>query len=87
MWHTQGPFKGWGTTRRSRKQFAIRLLVALGIAFVGMGAIGTVIAFSAVERARMIAEGTITQSSRPPVPKAEYRLSDQQQLRRIFLGR
>jgi hypothetical protein len=35
---------------RSRKQFAIRLVVALGIAFVGMGAIGTVIAFSAVER-------------------------------------
>ena len=67
---------------RSRKQFAVRLVVALGIAFVGMGAIGTVIAFSAVERARMIAEETITQPFRPPVPKAEYRLSDQQQLRR-----
>ena len=67
---------------RSRKQFAIRLVVALGIAFVGMGAIGTVIAFSAVERARMIAEETITQPFRPPVPKAEYRLSDQQQLQK-----
>ena len=68
---------------RSRKQFAIRLVVALGIAFVAMGAIGTVIAFSAVERAQVI---TITKPFRPPVPKAEYRLSDQQQLRRIFLG-
>jgi hypothetical protein len=87
MWRTQGPFKGWGTTMRSRKQFAIRLVVALGIAFVGMGAIGTVIAFSAVERARMIAEEAIIKPFRPPVPKAEYRLSDQQQLRRIFLGR
>ena len=71
---------------RTRKKFAIRLVVALGIAFVGMGAIGSVIAFSAVERARTIAEETITQPFRPVVPKAEYRLSDQQQLRRIFLG-
>jgi hypothetical protein len=69
------------------QKFAIRLVVALGIAFVGMGAIGTVIAFSAVERARMVAEEAITKPFRPPVPKAEYRLSDQQQLRRIFLGR
>ena len=72
---------------RSRKQFAIRLIVALGIAFVGMGAIGTVIAFSAVERARMTAEEAIAKPFRPPVPKAEYRLSDHQQLRRIFSGR
>ena len=71
---------------RGRKQFAIRLIVALGLAFIGMGAIGTVIAFSAVERTRMIAEEAITKPFRPPFPKAEYRLSDQQQLRRIFLG-
>jgi hypothetical protein len=71
---------------RGRKLFAVRLVVAVGIAFVGMGAIGTVIAFSAVERARMIAEEAITMPVQPPVPKAEYRLSDQQQLRRIFLG-
>ena len=68
-----------------RKQFAIRLVVAVGIAFVGISAIGTVIAFSAVERARMIAEEAV--SKPPPVPKVEYRLSDQQQLRRIFFGR
>jgi hypothetical protein len=73
-----------GTTMRDRKQFAMRLVVALGIAFVGMGAIDTVIAFSAVERARMIAEETVTQPFRPPVPNADYRLSNQQQLRRIF---
>jgi hypothetical protein len=76
-----------GTAMRGRKQFAIRLVIALGIAFVGMGAIGTVIAFSALERARMIAEEAVTKPFQPPVPKAEYRLSDQQQLRRIFLGR
>jgi hypothetical protein len=76
-----------GTAMRGRKQFAIRLVIALGIAFVGMGAIGTVIALSALERARMIAEEAVTKPFQPPVPKAEYRLSDQQQLRRIFLGR
>ena len=65
----------------------VRLIVAVGVALVGISAIGSVIAYSAVERARMIAEETITQPFRPPVPKAEYRLSDQQQLRRIFLGR
>ena len=70
-----------------RKQFAIKLIVAVGIAFFGLGAIGTVIAFSAIERARMIAEEAVTKPFRPAVPKAEYRLSDQQQLRRIFLGR
>jgi hypothetical protein len=58
---------------RRREQFAIRLVVAVGLAFVGMGAIGTVIVFSAVERARMIAEEANTKPFRPPVPKAEYR--------------
>src|SRR5262245_46999697 len=55
-----------GTTMRRRKQFAIRLAVAVGLAFVGMGALGTVIAFSAVERARMIAEEAITKPFPPP---------------------
>ena len=68
---------------RSRKQIAIRLVVALGIAFVGMGAIGTVIAFSAVERGRVGQEDVI-KPVRPPYPKAEYRLSDQQEFRKIF---
>jgi hypothetical protein len=66
---------------RSRKQFAIALIV--GVAFVGMGAIGTVIAFSAVERARVGQEDVI-KPVRPPYPQAEYRLSDQQELRKIF---
>jgi hypothetical protein len=55
---------GMMTIMRRRKQFAIRLVVAVGLAFVGMGAIGTVIAFSAVERAQMIAEEAITKPLR-----------------------
>jgi hypothetical protein len=84
-WCLQGPLAGMPGTRLSLGSGMV--VVAVGIAFVGMGAIGTVIAFSAIERARMIAEEAITKPFRPPVPKAEYRLSDQQQLQRIFLGR
>jgi hypothetical protein len=72
-------------SKRSRKQFTIRLVVAIGLALGGISAIGSVIAYSAVERAWMIAQETATKPFRP-VPKAEFRLSDQQQLRRIFLG-
>ena len=71
-------------SKRSRKQFTIRLVVAIGVALGGISAIGSVIAYSAVERAWMIAQETATKPFRPPVPKAEFRLSDQQQLRRVF---
>jgi hypothetical protein len=85
-----GPFAGLMETltmsKRSRKQFTIRLIVAIGVALGGISAIGSVIAYSAVERAWMIAQETATKPFRPPVPKAEFRLSDQQQLRRVFLG-
>jgi hypothetical protein len=37
--------------KRSRKQFTIRLVVAIGVALGGISAIGSVIAYSAVERA------------------------------------
>jgi hypothetical protein len=84
------PFAGLMETltmgKRSRKQFTIRLVVAIGVALGGISAIGSVIAYSAVERAWMIAQETATKPFRPPVPKAEFRLSDQQQLRRIFLS-
>ena len=71
-------------SKRSRKQFTIRLVVAIGVALGGISAIGSVIAYSAVERARMIAQETATKPFWPPVPKAEFRLSDQQQLRRVL---
>ena len=71
-------------SKRSRKQFTIRLVVAIGVALGGISAIGSVIAYSAVERAWMIAQETATKPFRPPVPKAEFRLSDQQQLPKFF---
>ena len=62
-------------------QFAIRTVVAIGIAVAGVTSIGVVVADSAFERAQVIARFT------KPVPKAEFRLSEHQQLRQIFLSR
>jgi hypothetical protein len=65
-------------SKRSRKQFTIRLVVAIGVALGGISAIGSVIAYSAVEQAR-IAQENVTKP-----PKAEFRLSEQQEIRKIF---
>ena len=72
---------GWGPNMRSHiTQFTIRMVVAIGIAFVGATAFGMVVAHSAFERAQVIAHFT------KPVPKAEFRLSEHQQLRKTFLS-
>jgi hypothetical protein len=60
--------------------FTIRMVVAIGIAVIGVTAIGVVVADSAFERAQVIAHFT------KPVPKAEFRLSEHEQLRKIFLS-
>jgi hypothetical protein len=56
----------------------IRLVVAIGVALVGISAIGSAIAYSAVT--------WIAQENTKPLPPtpAEFRLNDQQQLRQIF---
>ena len=61
-------------------QFTIRMVVAIGIAFVGATAFGIAVVHSAFERAPAIAHFT------QPVPKAEFRLSEHQQLRKTFLS-
>ena len=73
--------------RISIKQCTVRVAVAIGLAFVGISAVGSVVAYSAVERVWMITQETITKPFRAPVPKEEFRLSDHQQLRKIFLGK
>ena len=73
--------------RSSITQFTIRVAVAIGIALVSISAIGSVVAYSAVERAWMIAQDSVTKPFRSPAPKAEFRLSEHQQLRKIFLSR
>ena len=61
----------------------IRLVISVGTALLGISAVGSVIAYSAVERGRVVQED-VTMPVRPPPPKAEYGLSDQQELRKIF---
>jgi hypothetical protein len=74
-----------GDGMRSRiTQFAIRAVV-VGIAFVAVSAIGSVVAYSAVERARTIAQENFIKPIQS-APKAEFRLSEHQQLRKFFLG-
>lgn len=62
-------------------QFAIRMIVALGIAVVCVIAIGDVVAYSSsTERAWVIKQETLTSPQRSALPKAEFRLSEYQQL-------
>jgi hypothetical protein len=56
----------------------IGLVVAIGVALLGISVIGSVIAYSAA----WITQENITKPL-PPTP-AEFRLSDQQQLRQTF---
>ena len=66
-------------------QFTIRMVVAIGIAVVGVSAIGIVVADSAFERARVIAQKTLSKPFRS-APETEFRLNEHQQLRKIFLS-
>jgi hypothetical protein len=43
------------TMRRNSTQFTVRIVLAIGIAFIGISAIGSVAAYSAVERPWMVA--------------------------------
>jgi hypothetical protein len=75
-----------GDNMRSRiTQFAIRTVVAIGIAFVGATAFGMVVAHSAFERAQVSAQETLSKPFRSG-PKTEFRLGEHQQLRKIFLN-
>jgi hypothetical protein len=62
------------------------MVVVLAIAAVGIVAIGDVVAYSAVERAWAITQEALAKPFRSPAPKSEFRLSDHQKLRKMFLG-
>jgi hypothetical protein len=72
--------------RSSITQFTIRMVVVLAIAAVGIVAIGDVVAYSAVERAWAITQEALAKPFRSPAPKSEFRLSEHQKLRKMFLG-
>ena len=67
-------------------QFAIRMIVALGIAVVCVIAIGDVVAYSSsTERAWVVKQEMLASPPRSALPKAEFRLSEYQQLGTQFL--
>jgi hypothetical protein len=61
-----GP-KGWGTDMRIRIiQFSLKAVVAVGIALLGVNAIGGRVAYSAVERAWAAGKEMLAKPLRPP---------------------
>jgi hypothetical protein len=86
---TSAALDGWGLNMRSNiMQFAIRMIVAFGIAVVGVIAISDVVAYSSsAERAWVIKQEALNSPSRSPVAKAEFRLSEYQQLSGHFFHR
>jgi hypothetical protein len=81
------PMDGGLTMRSNIVRYAKRMMVALGIAVVVVIAISDVVAYSSsVERAWVINE-RLTSPLRPPVPKAEFRLSEYRQLEGHFFQR
>jgi hypothetical protein len=78
-----------GLTMRSNIMRCIkRMIVALGIAVVVVIAISDVVAYSlSVERAWVIKETLTSPLRPPPVPKAEFRLTEYRQLERHFFQR
>jgi hypothetical protein len=59
--------------------------VTIGIAFVGVSAICSIVAYSVVERAWMIPHETVIKPFQSQVQTAEFRLSGHEQLRNILL--
>jgi hypothetical protein len=72
--------------RSNIMQFTVRMIVALGIAVVSVIAISNIVAYSSsVERAWVTKQATLTSPARSP--KAEFRLSEYQQLGGHFFQR
>ena len=66
-------------------QLVIGIAVAIGIAVVSVGAIGSAVAQSPIEKAQLTAQEALTNRPEPPLSETDFRLSDRQQLKSIFL--
>ena len=66
-------------------QLVIGIAVAIGIAVVSVGAIGSTVAQSPIEKAQLTAQEALTNRPEPPLSETDFRLSDRQQLRIHFL--
>ena len=70
---------------RSITQLVIGIAVAIGIAVVSVGAIGSAVAQSPVGQAEVIGQEALTNRYGSPFSETDFRLSDRQQLRIHFL--
>jgi hypothetical protein len=68
--------------RSNLVQITIRMVVAVGIALLGISAIGAALAYAA--GAWMAAQEMVTKPFPSTVPKSEFRLSEQEELRKLF---
>ena len=67
-------------------QLVIGIAVAIGIAVVSVGAIGSSVAQSPIEKTQLTAQEALTNRPEPPLSETDFRLSDRQQLRIHFLN-
>jgi hypothetical protein len=66
-------------------QLVIGIAVAIGIAVVSVGAIGSAVAQFPIEKAQLTAQEALTNRPEHPLSETDFRLSDRQQLRIHFL--
>jgi hypothetical protein len=67
--------------------WSIAIAAAIGMAAVSVNTIDTAAVQSVVEHAEPPTKGVLPNRDESPVSETDFRLSDHQQLRRIFLGR
>jgi hypothetical protein len=68
----------------SISQLVVGTALAMAMAALSVGAIGSAVAQSPPEQAR--AQETLTNRYEPPVSETDFRLGEHQQLRRLLLG-
>ena len=66
-------------------QLVIGIAVAIGIAVVSVGAIGSAVAQSPIEKAQLTAQEALTNRPETQISETDFRLSDRQELRGYFL--
>jgi hypothetical protein len=67
-------------------QLVIGIAAAIGMVAVSISTIGSAVAQLTVEQTEVPAKRVLTNRDEPPLSETDFRLSDHQQLRRIFLG-
>jgi hypothetical protein len=68
-------------------QLVIGVAAAIGMVAISVSTVGSAVAQSTVEQTEAPAKKVLTNRDDPPLSETDFRLSDHQQPRRIFLDR